>query len=1031
MKCSARSLLIAAVALLWAVPLAHAQDRGSITGQVVIEGSGAPIAGAQVVLVGTGAGQITNQDGRYLLPNVTAGEQQVRVTLIGYAQAAQTVTVGAGETAVADFTLRESAVELDALQVNVLTGQQARGREIGASVSSIQVARDVNTTAVTSFNQLLAGRTEGVVMQGVAGTTGTSQRIRIRGANSISLSNEPLIYVDGVRVSNSTGLETGVGGQDASRLNDLNSNDVESIEVLKGPAATALYGTAAANGVLLITTKRGTPQAAAWNAFAEFGTIEDRNRYPDNVFSFQQNDPAATDLFLPSGNLNGDPEFPDDPEISPFRACHNFEAAAGECVQDGLVRFNTMRDARTTPLSTGNRERQGLSVRGGSDRVRYFLSGDREYERGVIEFNTLERVNLRANVDASLRDDLDVALTAFYVRSDLNLNSNDNSVFSPIINGVLGLPVFIPGEEGTDAFRSNFGFNWSTNDLREFIALQSVNRTNLGINTTYRPQQLGWLTLNFNAGLDFIDRHDSRTLQPGKLPISANFADGTRLSNRNNTWEYTVNASAAGRWQLLDDLVSTTTLAGNYEQSRFESTECSGVGVLPGTASCASTSSQFAVDEDFTQALSVAATLRQQLGWRDRLFLEGSVRVDDTNAIGFRSSAIWAPSASVSYVMSEEEWFPRSSVLSTLQLRGAFGRAGVRPSFRDPLALLEGVSVTQDNEELTGVTLSSTGNPELKTERVTEFEGGFRAGLFNERASLDVTYFNKTSNDALVNRELAGSFGLTADFPDNVGQVSNEGIEIGVGGRLIDRRRVRANVNVTSSYVSNNLDVLGEGVEPIIFNRSTQRHEEDFPLGSFFQPTVAFNDADGNGLLAIDEVEVSDEAAFLGQSLPKWSNTLTAQVTVFDFINVSTLFDHRAGRKQFNMTERFRCETAQSRNDRGCAATGDPNASLEEQAAFIASRFLGSDALYIEDADFVKWRELAVTLTAPPGLARRLRGIAGASLTLAGRNLKTWTDFSGLDPEINESGGNTSFNQNEFNTQPPVRTLSVRLNLTF
>jgi len=1015
--------VVATMVLMLAASPVAAQDRGTISGQVVTDPGGQPMGGAQVQVVGTTLGSLTNREGVYTISNVPAGEQQIRVTHIGYGQGTATVTVVGGTTVTANISLQQRAVELDAIHVGVLTGQRARTREIGASVANIAVARDINTTSVTSFSELLAGRTEGLILQSVAGTVGTSQRIRIRGANSLNLSNEPLVYVDGVRVSNSVGLETGVGGQDASRLNDLNTNDVESIEVLKGPAATALYGTAAANGVLLITTKRGSPARTEWNAFTEFGTVEDRTRYPDNVFSFQQNDPGASvdNLFTSAGFLNTDA----------FRACHNFQAATGECNQDGTVRFNTMLDGRTTPLSTGNRDRQGLSVRGGSEVFSYFLSGDREHERGVIDFNTIERTNVRANLTVHPRDDLDISMTSFFVRSDLSLNSNDNSVFSPIINGVVGLPVFVPGEEGTGPFRRNFGFGWSVEDLRAFVALQNVNRTNLGVNLNYRPQQLGWLSLNFNAGMDFVDRQDSRTLQPGQLPIAATFAQGTRQSNRNNAWLWTVNSSAAATWRIRQELVSTTTLAGSYDQERFESTECFGVGVLPGTSSCSATSSQFSVLEDFEQSLAVAGTVRQQLGWRDRVFLEGSVRVDDTNAIGFRSSSIVSPSASVSYVISEEEWFPTGSALSALRLRGAWGRAGVRPQFRDPLDLLSGVSVTQENSEVTGVTLASTGNAELKTERVEEFELGFTAGLLDERLSLDFTYFDKTSKDALVFRQLAGSFGLTASFPDNVGQVSNKGFEVGLNAQIVNTRNVQASLNFTSTYIDNTLDRLGEGVEPIIFNRGNQRHTEGRPLGSFFQPTITFQDSNGDGRLGIADVQVSEEAMFLGQSLPKWSNTLNPRVTLFNVVQVSSLFDRRSGHKQLNFTESFRCNTGQARNDRGCNATGDPNASLEDQAHFIASRFLGSNAGFIEDASFIKWRELAVTLLAPEQLRNSFRGISNASLTFAGRNLKTWTDFTGLDPEINETGGSANFTQGEFNTAPPVRTLSVRLNLTF
>jgi hypothetical protein len=249
-------------------------------------------------------------------------------------------------------------------------------------------------------------------------------------------------------------------------------------------------------------------------------------------------------------------------------------------------------------------------------------------------------------------------------------------------------------------------------------------------------------------------------------------------------------------------------------------------------------------------------------------------------------------------------------------------------------------------------------------------------------------------------------------------------------------------MGANNTTLSNEVLELGEGVEDIIFNRGLQRHTEGRPAGAFILQRVNYNDTDDNGLLTIAgcadggnpasglpcEVTLESEESYLGPSLPTWQRSFFADMRLFDFITVSTLFEGRGGHFTGNDSEAFRCGF---RSTFGCPAVGDPSASLEEQAAYLADRYLGSAQLYVEKADFYKWRELSVTLSVPEAWADRFRAINGLRLTVAGRNLKTWTDYTGLDPETVEGGGNSNFSQSEFNTQPPVRYLMFRLDYSF
>ncbi|HEX9705035.1 MAG TPA: TonB-dependent receptor plug domain-containing protein, partial [Gemmatimonadales bacterium] len=254
---AAPGVIVGLFAVAAAVP-ASAQQMGSIRGQVTSAETREPLRDARVIVVGTNVQVVTDLQGNYTIARVPAGSHVVRALVIGFTQGTQNVTVQAGAEVVADFALAPSAITLDAISVNAVTGREQRERELGTNSANIDL-RDINPTSITSVSDVLSGRTEGVFLQDINGTTGTSQRIRIRGANSLSLANDPLVYIDGIRMESASALSIGVGGQEASRLNDINPNDIENIEVVKGPAAAALYGTAAANGVLLITTKRGRP----------------------------------------------------------------------------------------------------------------------------------------------------------------------------------------------------------------------------------------------------------------------------------------------------------------------------------------------------------------------------------------------------------------------------------------------------------------------------------------------------------------------------------------------------------------------------------------------------------------------------------------------------------------------------------------------------------------------------------------------------------------------------------------------------
>src|SRR3954471_15143415 len=362
---SFKHLLAAATAAAMALaPVGRAvaqQNTGIVAGRVTEAGGQRPIPEAQISIVGTTRGARTDVEGRYRITSVPAGSATLRVARIGFQSTTRQVTVVAGQEATADFGMGPVATVLSAVTTTA-SGTQQLGRENGASVA--QISTDTIVLApIQNFSQLLTAKTPGVTISQSTGTTGEGARVRIRGANSMSLSNEPLLIIDGVRIDNTPESNTiGVGGQSPSRLNDINPEDIESFEIVKGPAAAALYGTAAANGVIQITTKRGSAGRTKWNGYGEIGSIYENNYYPPNYGGW-----TKTPLY----------SFPGWPRSRrPSPTCNLVNEAFGDCTIDSL---STLRPLEVhSPFRTGHRQKLGGSVSGGVPASTYFLSADAE-----------------------------------------------------------------------------------------------------------------------------------------------------------------------------------------------------------------------------------------------------------------------------------------------------------------------------------------------------------------------------------------------------------------------------------------------------------------------------------------------------------------------------------------------------------------------------------------------------------------------------------------------------------------------------
>jgi hypothetical protein len=334
--------------------------------------------------------------------------------------------------------------------------------------------------------------------------------------------------------------------------------------------------------------------------------------------------------------------------------------------------------------------------------------------------------------------------------------------------------------------------------------------------------------------------------------------------------------------------------------------------------------------------------------------------------------------------------------------------------------------VTVQGVDAPGITQPDTlGNNTLKPERTQEWELGFDADLLQRALHVEFTFYDKTSHDALIARRLAPTLGVSLAQFENIGSVSNKGVEVLATAQILNRPNLGWTVTATAWGNRNRVLDLGPGISPIIFGLGgfSQRFQAGYPAGSYFMIPYTYNDANNNGLIGRAEVTPGAQPVFLGSPFPDHGGTVSTELTLGRRVRIYGLVDGRFGNKLFNSTEQFRCGFL------NCRGVNDPTAPLADQAAAVANAFFATQAGYIEDGNFVKLREVSVTFYAPDAWAKRISGSA-ISLTLSGRNLATWTNYKGFDPELNEAG-QANFTTADFLTQPPVRYFLARLNVTF
>lgn len=1007
---------------------------GRVVGTVQSE-AGGPINGATVILQGTEFGAFTDGNGQYTL-TAPPGDYTIAVHAVGYSDAEKPVTVTAGQTVTVDFALEAAAVDMEEVVVS-LSASETRRMEFGTDIERLNAAEQIDDAAITSFSDLLSSRATGVSIEATSGGVGTASKIRVRGATSLTQDNNPLVYVDGVRVSNETGagpraIDQG-DGQTISRLDDLNPEDIESVQVLKGPTAAAAYGSEAASGVVLIRTKHGSEGDTRFRTSAEVSSTHNTSDFSPNYFNLTRFT-GITD--------------PGDPDIQQFDPIQN--PATGDVF------------ARHHPIEQNDLFRTGLnfegnvSLRGGTDLLNYYGSGNYSEAEGPIPSNNSQNISVRGNFSAHPSPDVDLSINSNYVEKNVRTSGSGRSATNPVANAILGLPQFgygtrEDGSRGDCLATFVFGSPESScagrqgNLLATFpkildVVNKSEARRFMGsIELNVRPT--GWWSNRFSMGIDLIDSHDYNLvpLDPDR-PFddrSRGEIDDFRNSERIVTVDYAGTANAG----LTDDLSSSTTVGAQYFGRHREMLACQGRGGFAGpTATACSASLTFNTSTEVAEINEVGAYLQQQLRYRDYLFGTAAVRVDDNSGFGENQGAIVSPSVNASAVLSEMPFWDVDFV-SNFRLRFSWGKAAQAPGPFDALRTFVPVRIEKGGEQVSGLKPEDPGNPNLKPERNEEFEAGFDASLWEDRVSVRFSYFNQTVTDAILDRRVSPGTGFSGPQFVNIAATENEGVEGVVSGRVIDGDDVDWDVSFQFQTEDPVITDMGD-LAPIrgFFQMAGMFHEGYAP-GSYYGPIYVDAQRDENHDIVPGSVELApgnldfrSNPNFRYQGRPNPTNRQTVSTTLrlFDRLNVSALFNRRAGHRRMNDTGGSRnCFIPDVSGGKLCAfreamLTPAEQAALEEDVA-------DAPQIFVTDGDFIKWRELTIRYRLPESvLSSVVGGLQSATVTVGGRNLATWTDYFGVDPEANISGGTDAFsNTGMYGTIGPARTFFGKISVVF
>jgi len=1014
-------------------------QEGSVSGRVTDTDTGDPLVGANVIVVGTNLGAATDVNGEYSISRVPAGAQRLNANYIGYASISMNADIPTNGNAIGDFSLSVAALNLNEIVVTG-AGTAVEKSKIGNAVGVVNMS-SLEDAPINNFSDILQGRVKGVVMLPNGGLNGEGAQIRIRGTSTLSQSNEPVIYLDGVRLDNTMGAS--FGGGTPSRLDEINPDAIERIEILKGAAAASLYGTQAANGIIQIFTKQGAISKPQFTAEVITSTSSyDEGRFkPNSGFARDQ---ATADRMVGL--------FPD-------------------YAKSGLKPYDVIEVPFVSWIyDKGSNQTVSASVRGGAPGATYFaslryLNSDGPYDEkatllglpvgaadptkpGANDYR--DQFMMSATLNILPTDRLRIRLSTNYSQTDHNTIQNNNNIYGTTSLIQMGKP------EHSTASNATGSIAFATARETTYRSLNNEGEnTVISLQTSYRVTD--GLNVSGTFGLNTtLNKFTSLT------PFGYN-VDGKVASNvqgylgmgSHNKKVYTMDIKADYSLDL-SSAISLENVAG-FQAFQTIQKNIQGSGSQfpgPGLQVLGALGAPGNPYSSYSEVIEAGFLAQTRIGFEDWLYTTVGIRQDANSAFGSEFSTITYPRVNVSYITTNH--LGQIGPISTARLRFAWGKAGQQPGAFDQFTTY----LPWASEFGPGLAPGNVGDPSLSPEISTEIEMGGEVGLFNDKIAFDFQYWDRTVNDALIQRAYPASGGFYRTQLSNIGQLDASGWEVGVDASLLRNSKVSVDVFGSLSYLEEKIVSLGgapeqkvggsypryrnfltEGYSPGTYFGAKLNRDDKYPIdingdgkSDSDSDLLAFFTTGGAGVRSgWNPVMATPTAADvtagrakgtgaldwnLGKPTPDYTSAFGLKVNYGKNWSVNTLFESRFGNyKVTNLTDAFRkshsligrntpdAADAESRlMNPANAGQGRLDAANEWVREYLAlSPYSGLNT--IEDASFVRLRELSVSYSVDRTLAARL-GLNSMIIAVSGKNLWMSTDYSGIDPETNAIGGN-------------------------
>ncbi|MEO9851017.1 MAG: SusC/RagA family TonB-linked outer membrane protein [Reichenbachiella sp.] len=1023
-----------------------------IAGQVRSEADGMALPGVTVLIDGTNAGTVTDINGKYSI-QLNPTDTKLTYSYLGYKK--QELFVD--QQAVLNVAMIPDQTQLSEVVVTA-TGLDRQKKELGYSVHNVSTD-DVINSHESNLVSAISAKAAGVQVISSSGSPGASADIRIRGHKSINSTNSPLFVLDGMLISNTTSGNTASSVDVSNRAIDINPYDIKKITILKGPAATVLFGSRAANGAVMITTHRGIKGKPVINFSSEFG-VSEVNRLPPKQNIYAQGRPRfgawtyrgpETNEAYSFGPLISELEFDGDGQYPYDKNGRLVAAGQGNGVPAKAY------DDYGSFWVRGNRFDNNLSITGGSEAVSYYFSFGHLKESGIVPGADFGRTSLKANVDFELNDRMSLGVSTSLVNSGGKRTRRGSTISGVTIGLFRNTPTFDigNGSQGKSALNDPLTYQLPDKTQRAYRANGSydnpfwsvaknpyednVNRIISTVNTNI--ELLSWLSLVAKVGFDsFTDSRDFAWDVNSASEPRGRVDQVTRISRRINTDVY-LNMDK----RLTDWLTFQGTLGHNYYSQNFETKSSAGRQFSVAGFFDISNATDVSSDRSLSRSKLAGVFVDLNMIYKDFLFLHFAGRNDWSSRLPKNNNSFFYSAASVGFELMNA-FKHQSDIVNRIKLRGSFGQVGNAPQIYQTQdfyrnSIIDGDGQLQpSNFPAFGINAfersGRKGNDNLRPELTTTLELGGDFVLFDNRLSMDFTYYRAVTSSALVTITVPAPSGYTS-IVRNTGEMQNKGIEFALQGKLIDNSHWSWNISM--NFTRNRS--LVKSLAPDVDNVSLASFSNISSLNIPGQAYGVFNgnrysyDSQGRLLIGSDGYPLVDaEHGFVGDPNPDWTAGISNQIAYKQF-SLSFLWDIRMGGDLWNGTKAvmnyhgISQESADQRNIRGYVfdgvhENGEVNttpidfANPQNGLSGILWRkygFLGVAEEHIEDGSWARLRELSITYELPKKIIDRLPGFSKIALSVYGRNLLLYTNYTGIDPETNLRGPSNAKGWDYFN----------------